>query len=60
MFKRFLLVASVVLAVLSGPPSRVLAEGDHPQAATAGVPVVTGETSKDGFNHGAESGNQEQ
>jgi hypothetical protein len=69
MFKRFLLFTSGLLVVLSGPPSRVLTEGEHSHAATAAAPVGMVETvetvatvamPKAGFTYAFDRGNQEQ
>ena len=40
MVKRFLLLMSGVLIVLSGPPSRMLADGDRSSGATPSTPVI--------------------
>ena len=62
MFKRFLLFASGLLVVLSGPPSRALAEGDHSHGANARAAVVAAERSFESRTvaRDALGGNQEQ
>jgi hypothetical protein len=61
MFKRFLLLTSGLLVVLSGPPSRVLAERDHWAGATVTTPAVAERVIEDRTRSGAAfDGNQEQ
>ena len=63
MMKRFLLVASGLLVVLSGPHSRVRAEADDPHGAGSSTALVAATVSVEAPTMSAtasDQGNQEQ
>jgi hypothetical protein len=62
MLKRFLLLTSGLLAVLSGPPSHVLAQAEHSHAATVSTPAIAAGGSSAARNDSLDAfdGNQDQ